>query len=237
VRVTRHVRKKLFAGLLVVLPLVVTLWLVSLLLDAVDATLEPLRGLQAMVPAEFATRHPQLLWWLARTIGLLAIAAAIYLVGLLAAGMMGRRIVSAFERSIRRIPIVGGVYGASRQLLDAVSRGGSGAFTRCVLVEYPRKGLRTLAFVTREQPHYLDGEGPGSVSVFLPTTPNPTSGFFLLVPHDELTELDLAVDEGIKLIMSGGMIAPRDLGSRRRPTAANSAGNRPGSEEKAWTPS
>jgi len=214
VSVGRHLRKTLVTGVLVLLPLVITLWCLSILLDLVDATLGPLQWLGTMVPTLSET-HPQLVVWMARAIGVALILGLIYLVGLFTAWVVGRRIVAWLERWIRRVPVVGGVYGAFRQLLDALSRTGSSGFTRCVLVEYPRRGLRTLAFVTRDEPHDLDGDGTEHVSVFVPTTPNPTSGFFLLVPREDLTVLDLAVDEGIKLIVSGGMVTPGDLGGRR----------------------
>lgn len=211
----RHLRKTLATGVLVLLPLVVTLWVLSILLDLVDATLGPLGWLVSMVP-RFSETHPRLLIWIARAIGVAVLLVLVYLVGLFTAWVVGRRIVEGLERWIRRIPVVGAFYGAFRQLIDALSRTGGSGFTRCVLIEYPRAGLRTLAFVTRDEPHHLDGDGTEHVSVFVPTTPNPTSGFFLLVPRDELVVLDLSVDEGVKLIVSGGMVTPGDLGSRRR---------------------
>jgi uncharacterized membrane protein len=210
----RHLRKTLITGVLVLLPLVVTLWFLSILLDLVDATLGPLQWLATLVPT-LSERHPVLVVWLARAIGVALILALIYLMGLFTAWVVGRRIVAWLEGWIRRVPLVGGIYGAFRQLLDALSRTGASGFTRCVLVEYPRRGVQTLAFVTRDEPHHLGEDGTEHVSVFVPTTPNPTSGFFLLVPREELVVLDLAVDEGIKLIVSGGMVTPGDLGSRR----------------------
>jgi uncharacterized membrane protein len=208
-------------GVLVLLPLVITLWVLSILLDLVDTTLGPLEWLVSLDP-RLSETHPRLLVWMARSIGVVLILALVYLVGLFTAWVVGRRIVESLERWIRRVPVVGAFYGAFRQLIDALSRTGSSGFTRCVLIEYPRAGLRTLAFVTRDEPHDLDGDGTEHVSVFVPTTPNPTSGFFLLVPRKELVVLDLSVDEGVKLIVSGGMVTPGDLGERRRvssPTA------------------
>jgi uncharacterized membrane protein len=113
---------------------------------------------------------------------------------------------------VLRIPVVKGIYGAARQLLDAFTFGEKKTFSKVVLVEYPRKGLWTIGFVTTEKEHRL-GNLPGpAVPVFLPTTPNPTSGWLLFVPLDDLIVLDLPMEEAVKLVVSGGIVGPDDIG-------------------------
>jgi uncharacterized membrane protein len=114
--------------------------------------------------------------------------------------------VHAVESWILRIPLVRSIYGGARQLLDAFNATKSGGFSRVVLVEYPRKGLYTVGFVTNERPG--TGGTVKEVFVFLPTTPNPTSGWLALVPMDQVIDLDVSVEEGVKLVVSGGIVVP-----------------------------
>lgn len=126
-----------------------------------------------------------------------------------------------FESWILRIPLVKGIYGSARQLLNAFSATGKGRFSKVVMLEYPRPGLWTIGFVTSESRHAVplaaSGETVGTVSVFLPTTPNPTSGWLVFAPKDGLLVLDLSIEEGIKLVVSGGIVSPDDLGDLVRP--------------------
>jgi uncharacterized membrane protein len=124
------------------------------------------------------------------------------------------------ESWILRVPFVRSIYGGARQLLDAFNATKSGGFSRVVMVEYPRRGIWTVGFVTNERPG--SGADPSEVFVFLPTTPNPTSGWLALVPIEQIIDLDLTVEEGIKLIVSGGIVLPpgivgRDLAGPARP--------------------
>ena len=166
-------------------------------------------------------RIPGLERWFARLgipiIGLLLTVTFIYLLGLVAGNLAGRRLVHTIESIILRIPLVKGIYGSARQLLDAFSVTGQRHFSRVVVIEYPRRGLWTIGFVTREARHALGG-GEKVVPIFLPTTPNPTSGWMILVPIDELIELEMSVENGLKLVVSGGIVSPEDLGTLiRRP--------------------
>ena len=215
-RIFAHVRRGIVRGLLLVLPLLITLWLLSLLFELMDRTVTP----WVIGIFEWAGM-PELEGPMARAvwiplIGLVMTAMLVYALGLLAGNLTGRRLLSMVERYILKVPLIGGVYGAARQLLDAFGMSGERAFTRVVVVEYPRQGLWTVGFVTSEVEHeILDREGgaPAStVAVFLPTTPNPTSGWMLLVPRKDLRVLDMTIEEGIKLIVSGGIVSPDNLG-------------------------
>ena len=152
-------------------------------------------------------------------LSLLLTLGAIYLLGLIGANLAGRRLLLLVESWILRIPLVKGIYGSARQLLDAFSVTGTRAFSKVVLLQYPRRGLWTLGFVTTEAEHVIEhvGDNPvAAVPVFLPTTPNPTSGWMLLVPIAELRVLDISIEDAVKLIVSGGIVSPPDIGALTR---------------------
>jgi uncharacterized membrane protein len=209
-----HVRSRLVRGTILVLPALITIWLLRLLFRIIDANVTPyVRSvLEAM-------GMPGLERWLARLgvpiIGLLLTAAFVYLIGLLAGNFLGRRLGRVIESYILRVPLVKGIYGGARQLLDAFTPGGRQAFSRVVAVEYPRPGVWTIGFVTSTITHRMPSGGRSAdcLAVFLPTTPNPTSGWLALVPVDEVRVLDLSVEEGVKLIVSGGIVSPPDVGT------------------------
>jgi len=206
-----HLRSRTIRGLLLILPMLVTVWLLKILFDLINTYITPM-----VVTVFRAAGSPDLDRWQARIgfpiIGLLLTILAIYLCGLLAGNMAGRRLVLMVERFVLRIPVVKGIYGAARQLLDAFTFSDKKTFSKVVLVEYPRKGLWTIGFVTTEKEHNLVGDGSTAVPVFLPTTPNPTSGWLLFVPVGDLIVLDIPMEEAIKLVVSGGIVSPDDIG-------------------------
>ncbi len=215
-RLLVHLRTKLVRGLLLVLPFLITVWLLGLLFDIVNGSVTPwVRRIVLRLGID------QLEGLLARlgipVMSLILTVALIYLVGLLASNLAGRRIGRVFESVVLRIPLVSWVYGSASQLLDAIGTGAQRTFSKVVILEYPRRGVWTVGFVTTETEHRLSptGGSPGvsSVPVFLPTTPNPTSGWMVLVPTGELRVLNMTVEEGIKLVVSGGMVGPPDLGA------------------------
>jgi uncharacterized membrane protein len=214
--------------LILVLPLLITVWLLRVLFNVINTNVTPLVR-QVLIWAGI----PNLELWFARLgipiIGLLMTALFVYLLGLLGGNLGGRRLVTAGESYILRIPIVKGIYGSARQLLDAFNISDRRHFSRVVVVQYPRAGLWTVGFVTREIGHNLAAatEAPVRlVPVFLPTTPNPTSGWMVLVPEAELIELDLGIEDGLKLVVSGGIVSPDDLGTviKTWPTTAPATG-------------
>jgi uncharacterized membrane protein len=154
-------------------------------------------------------------------VGILLTVLLVYLIGLVTGQVAGRRVLAMFESWILRIPLVKGIYGAARQLLDAFGATGKRTFSRVVMLEYPRVGLWTVGFVTSESRHAVrhgpSGDPVDMISVFLPTTPNPTSGWLVFVPTGELLVLDLPIEAGIKLVVSGGIVSPDDLGDLVRP--------------------
>ena len=201
-------KKYLIAGLLVWLPLAVTIWVLHSvlgLLDGVFAWL--LSGSQAVLPAgaeaslEMLKRIPGL--------GVIVMLAGLLLTGVFAANMVGQWWLRQGSRLLRRIPIVKSIYSSVKQVSDTLFSSSGNAFREAVLVQYPRAGSWTIAFVTGkpggEAAEHLLGD---YVSLYVPTTPNPTSGFFLMAPRADVIALKMSVDEALKYIISMGVVAP-----------------------------
>ena len=156
--------------------------------------------------------------------GLVVGAVLITLIGAVAAGFMGRWIIKLGEAILNRMPVVRSIYGATKQILETVISTQSDAFREVVLVEYPRRGLWVIGFVTGatkgEVSRLLSGS---NVNVFIPTTPNPTSGFLLFCPVKDIIYLDMSVEEAVKLVVSGGIVSPADRGIAKGAVAENLA--------------
>ena len=205
----RHLRQKFLTGLVVLLPLFITVWLLAALFHLVDGTLTPwVQRILLLTEVEIFS-YPAFANSMVPLIGVTITFGLIYLAGVLSTNVFGVRILEAFERFMLRIPGVRAVYGGSKQLMEALSPTGKRSFTEVVLVEYPRTGAYTFGFVTRNAvPDLLPGRSDSLAVVFLPTTPNPTSGWMVLIPRSELIPLPLSVEEGVKLVVSGGIVAP-----------------------------
>jgi uncharacterized membrane protein len=213
----RHVRTHFVRGLLLVLPAMITIWLLRILFGVVSGNVTPwvLRALSAGGVPWVNDWHAR---FLVPLIGLVLTLLLIYLIGLVAANLVGQRILSWFEAGVLKIPFVKSIYGGARQLLDAFGSGAKGTFTRVVLVEYPRAGVFTVGFVTSEARVELPvaDRVVRSVMVFLPTTPNPTSGWLAIIPEEDIIDFDLTIEEGVKLIVSGGIVTPASMSERIR---------------------
>lgn len=194
-------RRYFVTGLVIVLPGVLTLYIVWILFNFVGGFLSPFLGviLRSVVGKE--TADP-----LATLLSVLVTVGLIILVGVTGTHFSQRMFQKA-EILFSRIPLVRGIYGSIRQLIDLITTKDS-AFQRVAMIEYPRKGIRSLCFVTSRRRWELPDRSDYVVSVFLPTSPNPTSGFFFLVPEKEVTYLNISVDEAVKMIISGGIIGP-----------------------------
>jgi uncharacterized membrane protein len=203
-----HLRRYLIAGLLIWLPLGVTVLVVRLLVGTMDQTL-------LLLPERF--RPDNLLGFHIPGLGLVLTVLVVLATGMLVANLFGRRLVALWERLLARIPLVRSIYMAVKQLAETMFSSGGQSFRKVLLIEYPRQGLWTLAFQT--------GTGVGEaqrktgrevVNVYVPTTPNPTSGFFLMVPVEDVVELDMSVDDGLKMIISMGVVVPNGTKSEPR---------------------
>jgi uncharacterized membrane protein len=196
-----RIRRYFFAGLLVLLPLVITIWLLGWIVGLMDGVLDVLP--RALHPATY-------LPFAVPGLGALITFALIVFLGFLATGVVTRRALGVWDGFLIRIPVFRGVYTSVQKLVENIFSQEQGD-RRVVLFEYPRKGIFTVGFATG----YAGGElarhsEERLVNVFVPTTPNPTAGFYLLVPEREVVTLEMSPEEAFKLIVSGGMISPEE---------------------------
>ncbi|MEC9413665.1 MAG: DUF502 domain-containing protein [Pseudomonadota bacterium] len=193
-------RKYLIAGLLVWMPLGITFLVIRAIVGFLDQTLLLLPD--AYQPDNFLGIHiPGL--------GVLLAVVLVLATGMIVANLLGRRIVNAWESLLSRIPLVRTLYAGIKQILEAVLATDGQSFRRVLLVEYPRKGAWSLAFMTSDQLGEVQEKTRSEViSVFIPTTPNPTSGFVLMLPKEDVIELEMSVEQGLKMIISMGVVVP-----------------------------
>lgn len=204
-----RLRNYFLAGILVTAPIGITVYLVWTFVDMVDGWVTPL------IPPRYNPQH--YLPFGIPGFGLVVAILGLILVGALTANFLGRLFVRASERILTRMPVVRGVYSAVKQLTETVFGKQSTAFREVVLVEFPRRGLWSLGFITgATKGEIQDLTKEDVVNVFVPTTPNPTSGFLMFLPKSDLIILSMTVEEGIKMVISGGIVAPPD----RRPPQA-----------------
>ncbi|HWQ95041.1 MAG TPA: DUF502 domain-containing protein [Gammaproteobacteria bacterium] len=193
-------RRYLIAGLLVWLPLSVTLLVIKLLVDLMDNTL-------LLIPEAY--RPDTLLGFHLPGLGVVLSIAILFVTGIVAANFFGRRLVDVWERLLARIPLVRSIYSGTKQVSETLFAPGGQSFRKVLLIEYPRRGLWTVAFQTGVTAGEAQAKTADEViNVYMPTTPNPTSGFFLMVPKRDVIELDMSVDEGLKMIISMGVFVP-----------------------------
>ncbi len=209
-----RMRRIFITGLVILLPLLITITLLYFLFKIINAYITPLvrRLIDLIVSGVFGAAlrdWEPFIRSLTIPIGLLLTLLLVLLVGGLGTNLIGRRILRALDQLILRIPLVKSVYGAAQQLMQSIRMSHYAGFSRVVLVEYPRRGIWTMGFLTQEYPggvdRYLQGE---LISVFLPTTPNPTSGWLVVTPRSEVRLLDLSIEDGVKFIISGGIVGP-----------------------------
>jgi uncharacterized membrane protein len=193
-------RRYLVAGLLVWLPLGATFLVINLLVGWMDNSL-------LLLPEAY--RPDNLFGFHIPGLGVLLSLLILLLTGLVAANLFGRKVVSMWERLLARIPLVRSVYSAVKQMVETMFADKGNSFRKVILVEFPRRGLWTLAFLTSEESGAVQrATGRDVVNVYIPTTPNPTGGYFVLVPKEDIRELDMSVDDGLKMLLSMGAVNP-----------------------------
>ena len=201
-------KKYLIAGLLVWLPLAVTIWVLQAVLGLMDGVFGWLLTLSQTVLPEGARATIEMLRHVPG-LGLLVVVLLLLVSGMFAANIMGQWWLRQGSRILHRIPIVKSIYSSVKQVSDTLFSSSGNAFREAVLVQYPRAGCWTMAFVTGrpggEAAEHLQGD---YLSIYVPTTPNPTSGFFLMMPRADVIELRMSVDEALKYIISMGVVAP-----------------------------
>jgi uncharacterized membrane protein len=233
-----NVRRIFVTGILIVLPALITYFLLTFLFSKVNYYVTPyMKKALGVLPDSLA----EILEPVLPVVALLFTLGLIFFVGLMGTNYLGKRIIDAFHSTMLQIPIVKGIYGSAKQLFDAFNLPGVRAFEEVCLIEYPRRGLYCLGFVTRQAEGEIQAITHERTDyVFLPTTPNPTSGYLIVVPRSEIHVLDLSIEEGLKLIVSGGMVYPkREREVRKQLTAAGveNPASLPSHEEEAGAPS
>jgi uncharacterized membrane protein len=196
----KRIRRYLVAGILVWAPLAVTWFLLKVGVGLMDKTL-------AIIPARY--QPDELLGFHIPGLGVILTIVVLLVTGLLAANFVGRAFVGGWESLMDRIPVVRAIYSAAKNFAEMVFSDSSQSFKKVLLIQYPRKGLFSLAFQTSSQLGEVQGRtGEEVVCCFLPTTPNPTSGFIIIVPRKDIIELDMEIDEALKMIISLGVVVP-----------------------------
>jgi len=204
-------KKYIIAGLLVWLPFAATVVIVKLLIDLLDKTI-------LLLPPEW---HPvALLGFSIPGFGIILALSILLLTGMLAANLFGRRFVEIWERILNKIPLVRSIYSSIKQISNTIFDPSGKSFRKVVMLQYPKKGLWSIGFLTNDNVgDEMSAVDDRLVAVFIPTTPNPTSGFIIMTRNDEITELDISVEEGFKFIISMGVIIPD--GSARKELERN----------------
>jgi uncharacterized membrane protein len=193
-------RKYFITGLLILVPLAITAWVLNLVISTLDQSL-------LFVPDRWQPRN--IVGFDIPGIGAILTIAIVFLTGLLTNNLVGNFIVRQWERLLHRIPVVSSLYGSVKQVSDTLFSSNGNAFRKAVLIPYPHADSHTIAFLTGvpggDVKNHLAGD---YVSVYVPTTPNPTSGFFLMMERSKVVELDMTVDAALKYIVSMGVVAP-----------------------------
>ena len=203
-RLKQDLKNDLIAGLLVVIPLATTIWLTITIASWV---IEFLTRIPKQINP-YDNLHPILVNLLNLVVGLTVPLLCILLIGLMARNIVGRWLLDLGERILQAIPLAGAVYKTLKQLLETLLKDSNGKFRRVVLVEYPRRGMWVLAFVTGAMSSEIQSQMTRSMlSVFIPTTPNPTTGWYAIVPEDEVVNLSMSIEDAFKVIVSGGIVS------------------------------
>lgn len=210
-RTGRNIRRALLAGIVVLLPIGATLailkwlfsWMAGFLVGPIGRSLAGRAWMQKLLVA-----HPKMgeyvAWWIASIISVVALALLVYLVGLFGGLVAGRRIIKAIERALSKVPLVKTIYGGVKQIVEAVSLPNRQAFKAVVTLEFPAQGMKTIGFITGN----INVDGKDYYRVFIPTVPNITTGFFEICSPDRFQLTDMTVEDALKTIISGGILAP-----------------------------
>ena len=190
--ITQNFRSKLFAGVATLLPLYLTFFVIKFLFVTLEEMSDPLLK-------RFNLEIPGL--------GIILTVVLIYILGFLVTNFLGRKIFNLGERIVKKVPIVNIIYTTLKQITDTFAKGSTDTFEGAVYIQYPRQGLWTMAFISGES---KTKDGVPYYHLFVPTTPNPTSGFFLMIPQADTVATGMSVEDGLKTIISGGLLAPEE---------------------------
>jgi uncharacterized membrane protein len=195
--VGRKLRAYFLAGILVTVPLGLTVWILLWIFNGVDGFLQPI------IERIFGHHIPG--------VGFGVTVVLIFIVGIIASNVLGRRLLRYGESVLMRVPLARYLYNGIRQIMQAFAAPDKTGFMQVVLVEFPRKGTRTLGFITNETP---DKSGKKLLNIFIPTSPNPTSGFLQIIEEDQVIRTTISVDDALKMVVSGGRVSPREVSDK-----------------------
>ena len=204
-KIAKALKKYLITGVLVWLPIAVTIWAMTYIISAADRLI-------SLLPESW---QPQHFWGFnIPGLGIVAATVVLFVTGVFAANVLGRRILGAWDSLLGRIPVVKSIYSSVKKVSESLLSDSSRSFKTPVLVPFPQPGLWTIAFVSGHIPDKLKGSLPQDddyISVYVPTTPNPTGGYYIMVKKSDVRELDMSVDQALKYVISLGMVMPDDL--------------------------
>lgn len=204
-KIAKALKKYLITGVLVWLPIAVTIWAMTYIISAADRLI-------SLLPESW---QPQHFWGFnIPGLGIVAATVVLFVTGVFAANVLGRRILGAWDSLLGRIPVVKSIYSSVKKVSESLLSDSSRSFKTPVLVPFPQPGIWTIAFVSGHIPDKLKGSLPqddGYISVYVPTTPNPTGGYYIMVKKSDVRELDMSVDQALKYVISLGMVMPDDL--------------------------
>lgn len=193
-------RKYFITGLLIWIPLVITIWVLKLIVETLDQSL-------LLLPDEWRTEN--FLGIHVPGLGVILTLVIVFVTGVFATNFFGARLVHLWHEILHRIPVVNSIYSSVKQISDTLFSSTGQAFRKALLVQWPREGLWTIAFLTGTPGGDVVNHLPGDyVSVYVPTTPNPTGGYFVMVPRQDVIELNMSVDAALKYVISMGVVSP-----------------------------
>lgn len=204
-KIAKALKKYLITGVLVWLPIAVTIWAMTYIISAADRLI-------SLLPESW---QPQHFWGFnIPGLGIVAATVVLFVTGVFAANVLGRRILGAWDSLLGRIPVVKSIYSSVKKVSESLLSDSSRSFKTPVLVPFPHPGIWTIAFVSGHIPDKLKGSLPQDddyISVYVPTTPNPTGGYYIMVKKSDVRELEMSVDQALKYVISLGMVMPDDL--------------------------
>ena len=211
-KIAKALKKYLITGVLVWLPIAVTIWAMTYIISAADRLI-------SLLPESW---QPQHFWGFnVPGLGIVAATVVLFVTGVFAANVLGRRILGAWDSLLGRIPVVKSIYSSVKKVSESLLSDSSRSFKTPVLVPFPQPGIWTIAFVSGHIPDKLKGSLPQDddyISVYVPTTPNPTGGYYIMVKKSDVRELNMSVDQALKYVISLGMVMPDDLPVKALPT-------------------
>ena len=206
--IMKTVKKYLIAGILVLVPIWITVSILAYLINAFDQII-------SLIPSGY--QPETLLGFKIPGLGLILVLSVVFLTGMLATNFIGTYIINFWEAILARIPLVRSIHAGVKKILSTMLASSSQSFRKVLLIEYPRKGIWTIAFQTGSDIPEINKEtGTNTLTVFVPTTPNPTGGFLLIIPTKDVIELNMSVDNALKLIISLGVILPNNKNLKTR---------------------